>query len=159
MSKRKLLQLVTEGHVSGWDDPRLPTISGIRCRRCLCGVGVESSRFLPESISIRPVVAARIGISPDRIASNNSFAGFTRVSMSSRPPETGGDTKGNDRAIGKRYAMSLPRYPWIRPVDVLAAQHFPILGHGGFNRVAESHAWHDTSRWFAGYPLQSRLAP
>ena len=48
MSKRKLLQLVEQKHVAGWDDPRMPTISGLRRRG-----------YTPESIRD---FCARIGV-------------------------------------------------------------------------------------------------
>ncbi len=49
MSKRKLLRLVEEGHVRGWDDPRMPTLSGLRRRG-----------YTPEAIR---AFCARIGVS------------------------------------------------------------------------------------------------
>ncbi len=48
MSKRKLLQLVREGHVRGWDDPRMPTLSGIRRR----GYPPEAVRTFAERVGV-----------------------------------------------------------------------------------------------------------
>jgi len=48
LSKRKLLQLVQEKHVSGWDDPRMPTISGIRRR----GYTPEAIRNFCASVGV-----------------------------------------------------------------------------------------------------------
>jgi glutaminyl-tRNA synthetase len=48
LSKRKLMQLVEEGLVSGWDDPRMPTISGLR----RCGVPAKALRSFAYNIGI-----------------------------------------------------------------------------------------------------------
>lgn len=48
LSKRRLIQLVEEGHVTGWDDPRMPTISGIRRR----GYTPESIRNFCDRIGV-----------------------------------------------------------------------------------------------------------
>ncbi len=48
MSKRKLLQLVEEGLVNGWDDPRMPTLSGLRRR----GFTPESIRTFAEKVGV-----------------------------------------------------------------------------------------------------------
>ncbi len=48
MSKRMLLELVEGGHVGGWDDPRMPTISGLRKR----GYTPESIRNFCERIGV-----------------------------------------------------------------------------------------------------------
>jgi len=48
MSKRKMLRLVEEGHVSGWSDPRMPTIQGLRRR----GYTPESIRNFSEKVGV-----------------------------------------------------------------------------------------------------------
>lgn len=48
LSKRRLNQLVTQGHVTGWDDPRMPTLSGLRRR----GVPAGAIRDFAQKVSV-----------------------------------------------------------------------------------------------------------
>lgn len=64
MSKRKLLQLVSQNHVSGWDDPRMPTIAGLRRR----GVPPAALRDFCERIGV-----ARVNSTVDLAMLENSI--------------------------------------------------------------------------------------
>ncbi|KVM59058.1 glutamine--tRNA ligase [Burkholderia ubonensis] len=74
-SKRKLLQLVTEGHVDGWDDPRMPTIVGVRRRG-----------FTPESIQL---FCERIGVTKvDSWIDMSVFEGALRDDLDAKAART-----------------------------------------------------------------------
>ncbi|HEY6563978.1 MAG TPA: glutamate--tRNA ligase family protein, partial [Pirellulaceae bacterium] len=64
MSKRKLLQLVKDGHVRGWDDPRMPTICGLRRR----GYTPESIRNFCKTIGV-----AKFNSTIDMVVLENSI--------------------------------------------------------------------------------------
>ena len=72
-SKRKLNQLVSEGHVSGWDDPRMPTISGMRRRG-----------YTPEGLRL---FAKRVGISKsENIVDMSVLEGAIREELENSAP-------------------------------------------------------------------------
>jgi hypothetical protein len=89
LSKRKLLELVKEGHVSGWDDPRMPTISGIRRR----GYTPESLRAFCDGIGV-----ARFNSTVDRVVLENAIRDDLNKRASAAPGRAR-PAQGHDREL------------------------------------------------------------
>ncbi|MCW1886329.1 glutamine--tRNA ligase/YqeY domain fusion protein [Luteolibacter flavescens] len=125
MSKRKLLTLVKEGHVAGWDDPRMPTLSGARRR----GIPPEAIRRLCEKTGItkfqgitdiaqlefeirdhlNTVAARRMGVlAPLKLVIENWPAGQSEdIELDNHP---------KDPAMGSRH-VAMSRELWIESDD------------------------------------------
>ena len=109
MSKRKLLQLVEQQHVGGWDDPRMPTVSGLRRRG-----------YTPESIR---EFCARVGVAKkENVIDVGLLEHCVREDLNQRAP----------RAMGvlRPLKLVLTNYPMGQVEEMEVANHpdQPALG-------------------------------
>jgi glutaminyl-tRNA synthetase len=110
MSKRKLLQLVQQRHVSGWDDPRMPTISGLRRRG-----------YTPESIRD---FCARIGVAKkENVIDVAQLEHSVRDDLNRRAPRVLG--------VLRPLKVIITNYPegQVEEVDVINNPEDPAAGY------------------------------
>jgi glutaminyl-tRNA synthetase len=149
MSKRKLLQLVNEKHVTGWDDPRMPTVSGMRRRgypaaaiRNFCeGVGIAKRENVVDLGLLEFYVREQLNKSADRmmmvldpvkLVITNFPEGQTEELTAENNPE--------DESAGHR-TMPFSREIWIEREDFMEAppKKFFRLGPGLMVRLKHAY--------------------
>jgi glutaminyl-tRNA synthetase len=139
LSKRKLQELVEGGHVAGWDDPRMPTLAGMRRRG-----------FTPESIR---AFCERIGVS-----TRDSFVDVSLLEHALR--EHLNATSPRVMAVLKPLKVVLDNFPEGR-VDELVAPYDPEKPEGPTRKVPFSRVLYIEQDDFAEQPAKKwfRLAP
>ena len=109
MSKRKLLQLVEQKHVNGWDDPRMPTVTGLRRRG-----------YTPESIRD---FCARVGVAKkENVIDVGLLEHCVREDLNRRAPRA--------MAVLRPLKLVLTNYPMDQVEEMAVANHpdNPSLG-------------------------------
>jgi glutaminyl-tRNA synthetase len=150
MSKRKLLQLVTENHVDGWDDPRMPTISGLRRRgytpasiREFCErIGVAKRENMIDVGLLEFCIREDLNktawrrmavLDPVKLILDNYPEGETEVMHGENNPEVEGGDGGRDIPFGREL--------WIEREDFMevAPKKFFRLGIGLMVRLKNAY--------------------
>ncbi|WDF55510.1 glutamine--tRNA ligase/YqeY domain fusion protein [Mucilaginibacter sp. KACC 22063] len=150
MSKRKLLQLVNEGHVEDWDDPRMPTISGLRRRgytpasiRDFCErIGVAKRENIIEVSllefcireDLNKTAWRRMGVlDPIKLVITNYPEGQTETLHGENNPEVEGGEGGRD--------IPFSRELWIEREDFMEIppKKFFRLGPGLMVRLKHAY--------------------
>jgi glutaminyl-tRNA synthetase len=127
MSKRKLLQLVQQRHVSGWDDPRMPTISGLRRRG-----------YTPESIRD---FCSRIGVAKkENVIDVAQLEHSIRDDLNRRAPRV--------LAVLRPLKVVITNYPegQVEDVDVINNPEDPAAGYRKVPFSRELYIEHDDFR-------------
>jgi glutaminyl-tRNA synthetase len=139
LSKRKLLQLVREGHVSGWNDPRMPTLSGIRRRG-----------YTPEAI--RNFVTAAGVSRTNGITELEMLEHFVREDLNRRAPRV--------MAVLRPLKVVLDNYPEDQ-VEEMEAVNNPEDSAAGTRRVPFSRVLYIEQEDFREQPPKGyyRLSP
>jgi glutaminyl-tRNA synthetase len=102
MSKRKLLQLVEQQHVNGWDDPRMPTVTGLRRRG-----------YTPESIRD---FCARVGVAKkENVIDVGLLEHCVREDLNRRAPRA--------MAVLRPLKLVLTNYPIDQVEEMVVANH------------------------------------
>jgi glutaminyl-tRNA synthetase len=163
MSKRKLLQLVNEGHVESWDDPRMPTISAMRRRgypaaaiRQFCEkIGVQKREnmidlglleFCVREDLNKSALRRMAVLDPIRLTITNYPAGQSeQMDSENNPeqPETGSRqvTFSGELWIEREDFMEVPSKKWFRlaPGALVRLKSAYIVKCTGFNKDAEGN--------------------
>ncbi|MFS2188262.1 glutamine--tRNA ligase/YqeY domain fusion protein [Mucilaginibacter sp. Mucisp84] len=150
MSKRKLLQLVNENYVDGWDDPRMPTISGLRRRgytpasiREFCErIGVAKRENMIDVGLLEFCIREDLNktawrrmavLDPVKLILDNYPEGGTEVMHGENNPEVEGGDGGRDIPFGREL--------WIEREDFMevAPKKFFRLGIGLMVRLKNAY--------------------